>query len=738
MFEITAKEIKEGFEEVREELQGAIFNKEENFSEIKKTPVIVELDSGEKVELDLGRLLLSLTVQNIIMEFIGSKDLTAEHFFLDPVCNKKALRNFIQKMIDFSPVSHDQLCENIAKTVSALSDIAIMSNEARGNTINIYSIAKLYKANPEFAELIDFTIPDGLQFAEIETLIKDKLSRFVNILGESDTPYRRLINCGSAINEKQLGQAFMNVGLKPDLHGNVLPEPINTSFLRGMRHMRDFLYNAMGARKALITNFKQVKDSGYLSRKFRILVNSHRLTAEDDCNTRHPLRAAISSKAFLHKVDGRYYYDTEGNEGYIDESRTDLIGKEVYLRSPATCSSVHSHNRLRLTEQKVYADVTPSHITVLNSVINRKSVAVKIVAGLTEDVFPAVSEYQQHDGLDYDAAMVLVEHKFNPDTKLVILVSNTDYDKEILQSKGWISGDEFFLGNDLKGSHITLDVYRREAYSEKGICKKCYGKMHEVNKKFHVGAVGVTLLANILIQLLLSSKHLLQTKSAFIDLGELFRKWFYVDKSKIKSNNVKSVTIRREDVEEDEEGDLFVKTVLVNPNSGDVEEIQTDTEVFLGVDLIAMYNDTNDEELVVNINSLSEPFFIKMKNEELSASLMQIIQLIGSNDHCGLNNDIDAIYNTFIELLIKNEIDVQAVHAEIIIRALIRDIVDTSKYPDFAQEEFPEIEVLSLSNAILNAEFLSESLSFEHIRKQLGNVSTFKKGGTSSFDKLFV
>jgi hypothetical protein len=61
-----------------------------------------------------------------------------------------------------------------------------------------------------------------------------------------------------------------------------------------------------------------------------------------------------------------------------------------------------------------------------------------------------------------------------------------------------------------------------------------------------------------------------------------------------------------------------------------------------------------------------------------------------------------------------------------------------SVFPDFSQEEFPEIEVLSLSNAILHAEFLSESLSFEHIRKQLGSVSTFEKSGTSSFDKLFV
>lgn len=737
MFEITSKEIKEGFNEVHEELQAAIFSKEENFSEIKKTPVIVVLDNGEKVYLDLSRLLLSVTVMNIIIDFIGSADITAEHFFTDPVCNKKTLFKFIQKMIDFSPVSHDQLCDRIAKTVSTLSDIAIASNESRGNTINIYSLVKLCNVNQEFAELIHFNVPDGLQFVEIESLIKEKLKRFVEILGESDTPYRRLINCGSAINEKQLGQAFMNVGLKPDLHGNVLPEPINTSFLRGMRHMRDFLYNAMGARKALITNFKQVKDSGYLSRKFRILVNSHRLTAEEDCNSRHPLRAVISSKEFLHKVDGRYYYDTEGNEGFIDESMSHLIGKEVFLRSPATCTSVHNHNRVRLTEQKGYSDVTPNNLRALRSVLCNNHVAIKVISGVDE-IFPAVSEYQTFDGLEYDAALVMVEQKHNPDTKIVALISNEGYDEETLKKYNWLPGSMFSLADELKGCNITLDVYRRESYAEKGICHKCYGKMHTVNKKFHVGAVGVTLLANILIQLLLSSKHLLQTKSAFIDLGEAFKKWFYVDKSKIKSNNVKSVTIRREDVEEDEEGDLFVKTVFANPNSGDVEEVQTETEVFLGVDLIAMYNDTNDEELVVSINSLSEPFFIKMKNEELSASLMQIIQLIGSNDHCGLDNDIDAIYNTFIELLIKNDIDVQSVHAEIILRALMRANGNVSVFPDFSQEEFPEIEVLSLSNAILHAEFLSESLSFEHIRKQLGSVSTFEKGGTSSFDKLFV
>ena len=737
MFKISAAEIKQDHLNMIEDLRSAIFNGEESFSVVKETPVTVVLDSGSEVNLTLSRLLLSVVTMHIIMEHIQSSDITEEHFFMYEKCNKKTLRQFIQKMIDFSPVSHDNLCDSIADTVRMLSDIAIQSNESKGNTINLYSIVKLYKQNKEFADLIDFQIPDGLQFAEIESLIKNKLKRFVDLLGNSDTCYSRLINCGSAINEKQLGQAFMNVGLKPDLHGNVLPEPINTSFLRGMRHMRDFLYNAMGARKALITNFKQVKDSGYLSRKFRILVNSHRLTKEEDCGSQFPLVAKISNAEFLHKLEGRYYYDNAGNEGYITEDMTHLIGQEVWLRSPATCCSTHKHNRLRLTEKRDHSDLIPKQLQKLRKIINRKTTAVYVVSGV-DSVFPDVSDYSPFNGVEYDAAAVMVDNTYNPNTKVVILFSNNEYDEEFICSKGFIPGYKFFLDDSLKGAHITFDVYRRESYTEKGICQKCYGKMYRVNKKFHVGAVGVTLLANILIQLLLSSKHLLQTKSAFIDLGEAFKKWFYLDKSKIKSNSIKSITIRREDIEEDEEGDLYTKAAIVNPNSGDSEEVQTETEVFLGTDLCMMYNDTNDEEIILNVNSLSEPFFIKMKNEELSASLMQIIQLIGSNDHCGLGNDIDAIYNTFIDLLIKNEIDVQSVHAEIILRAMIRVKEETSRFPDFSSEVFPEIEVLSLSNAILQSEFLSEALSFEHIRKQLGNVSTFEKEGTSSFDKLFV
>jgi hypothetical protein len=229
----------------------------------------------------------------------------------------------------------DPLKEGIIDSIVKLSDDMVKVNSLRGATINLYSIGKLAETNKEFKDLLGWEIPNGIGLNDIEKLVNEKVGRCIEILSEADTVYRDLIR-GGAISTRQLGQSFVSIGLKPDVEGRVIPEPINTSFLRGLRGRQDYFTCAIGARKALLINFKQVKQSGYLARKLLLLVVNTSLDSDfEECDTKHTLPVHVEDEKTFERIVGRY----EDTGHVIERSEKEkYIGKDIRIFSPITCA----------------------------------------------------------------------------------------------------------------------------------------------------------------------------------------------------------------------------------------------------------------------------------------------------------------------------------------------------------------------------------------------------------------
>lgn len=511
-------------------------------------------------------------------------------------------------------VDINALNDCIAEIIQDISDISSEYNVVRGNSISLFELLKMAEQDPEFDDLLNFDIPDGLQFSEIEQLVDEKVKRFTAILSGSDTVISHFVNCGAAINVKQMGQTFVNVGLKPDLEGRIIPDPINTNFLRGMRGVGDFYTNMVGARKALITNHKQVRKAGYLARKLILLVIDTMLDGSvEDCGSENFIPADVRSQDVLNRISGRYTVDGE----HITEDRTDLIGTTVKLRTPVTCS------------------------------------------------------HEQ-------------------------------------------------------------------------VCRKCYGDLAKVNAELHAGILGVLILTAQLTQRLLSSKHLLQTRSDMIEFSEAFSRLFIVDRAVIQSNSeVEKVRIDPELIEEDEEsGNFYVVKFDAYSRCDETNKtswgtLETPVKMFLTDPLVEKYRESGTSEIVVDPNDLQDGvFFLSVENNELSASLQAILDLIEKTDHLGNDNVID-IYNVFTELLEESGLTIQSIHIEMILRALTRDVNDLNERPDFATLPFPEHKVLTVKSAILNSP-ASVSMVFEEIKKQFSDPNTYRKKSTSILDPLFL
>jgi hypothetical protein len=300
------------------------------------------------------------------------------------------------------------------------------------------------------------------------------------------------------------------------------------------------------------------------------------------------------------------------------------------------------------------------------------------------------------------------------------------------------------------------------------ICHTCYGDLYRVNKNIHIGIEAVLELTEQLTQKLLSAKHLQQTFSEIIEWSEHFMKNFIVDKGSIyidpdKKKSGSLLVFDDDSLDEiDDENKIKVNNFYIRSKNG--KEVLIPLPDTLNIYLsdysmdVIMNNPIRDKnnKIIASFKNLclsEEPVFqFVLENNELSSSLQNIINLIEKANHPDpLEDDekgnpieitdIDLLNERFIELLNVSDINLSAVHAELILRELVRSKTNHIERPErFDNKDDPEegYDILKVSESILNSKSSSISLSFEHIKKQIQKgVGLYMKNGESILDALF-
>ena len=129
-------------------------------------------------------------------------------------------------------------------------------------------------------------------------------------------------------------------------------------------------------------------------------------------------------------------------------------------------------------------------------------------------------------------------------------------------------------------------------------------------------------------------------------------------------------------------------------------------------------------------------FKYQTRNNELTRSLQEILDLIENSDHLGIS-DYNEFVNKFDDLLIENNLDyINSVHIEMITAVLIKDAV-THKRLDFSKKDLDAYVINRVSRSVMEGP-LAVSLSFERINDQLIDLETYKKDDVSMMDNLFM
>jgi hypothetical protein len=154
------------------------------------------------------------------------------------------------------------------------------------------------------------------------------------------------------------------------------------------------------------------------------------------------------------------------------------------------------------------------------------------------------------------------------------------------------------------------------------------------------------------------------------------------------------------------------------------------------VDFNSFHEDNDEIEIKLTDLESDLVFMAKIDNTELSTALYEIVNLLDKDKIADFQTAEDFV-GKMIELVIESKINIQAVHLQVMAKALVRNADNLTEYADFKLKA-PSYKFIKVSEAILKAPSPLLSLSFERIRSQITSVELYNKSASSVIDKLFI
>ena len=291
--------------------------------------------------------------------------------------------------------------------------------------------------------------------------------------------------------------------------------------------------------------------------------------------------------------------------------------------------------------------------------------------------------------------------------------------------------------------------------SKDGVCKYCYGHMFDINKGLaSAGAYAALKISEPIGQAVLSSKHSQTTSSNELKFNEGFDEVFDIASSTINlredSELDADLYIRLNDVQVEEMDDsefYFVESFDLIDNAGmlvqHVEEA-SGAKFYLNDTLITLYKQKarmKNSEPIFSLDDLDEEeslFTIEVKNKELTEPLKLFTKVLNTHEHMGATNLSD-LCQIFAEKLIQMNIKYELVHAEMIIRALIRKKSNILEFPDFSMGgNLNDYQILKLDEAQFYNPSALVSMPYGYLRRQLMSTELYEKHETGKLDALYV
>lgn len=310
------------------------------------------------------------------------------------------------------------------------------------------------------------------------------------------------------------------------------------------------------------------------------------------------------------------------------------------------------------------------------------------------------------------------------------------------------------LDSDIIGKTIYLrsPMTCASAAHGHGICYKCYGDLAFVNEDINIGKMAAELISSVITQRMLSAKHLLEAVVRKMKWSEGFTDLFNIEFNIIKLETNMDLTgyklqILTDDIELESEEDVedsfneyINKFKIISPDGQETEIFTSDLDnLYITYDLNKIIEDNYDENIItIDLNKLEDvPLFgLQICNNDLSRVLDKVTSILNKKPVTTSFNRHELL-QALLESLNEGGLDVNSVHAEIILMNQIRSAEDILLMPDW---EYPneDYRILTLRGALENNPSVTVTLTYEYISKTLASPLTFKKTKPSYMDLFFM
>lgn len=311
---------------------------------------------------------------------------------------------------------------------------------------------------------------------------------------------------------------------------------------------------------------------------------------------------------------------------------------------------------------------------------------------------------------------------------------------------------------ELIGQTIQLRSHICCAHSETGkVCRTCYGSKYKTLGGTRIGGLPAVKLMNPLSQMGLSAKHQSTTKSTEIT-NENIKKFLRIENNfaYVKQEYLRMpdtfIVLDKESVDDimmvevdcdDETLDLTTPLDNIRFRIGEEEFAieNNDLQFNLSEDVISSAKTymTLDEETdtyiipTKKLDTITPIFVLVLHTEEVSRYLAMIKSKIESS--LTKTFSYNKLVKEVVEVIIDAGLKVSINHLETIVYNMVRDKDNVTRRPQFNVLN-PQHVCLSITQSILKKD-MHTSLSYQNLKDQFKDVSSFKKTGKSVFDPFF-
>lgn len=294
------------------------------------------------------------------------------------------------------------------------------------------------------------------------------------------------------------------------------------------------------------------------------------------------------------------------------------------------------------------------------------------------------------------------------------------------------------------------------------VCPRCIGIVSSTNVDIAEGlsTFETEEITKVVSQNILSSKHLLTTKSEVIRFNDDFYMFFNMFGGEvypfIENNNFVEIgnydividMSNIEKIEEMDEDSLY-NNILIDgrfiirdskhPENGDIPMYLLDEkDIYISSEFYKILKKNNGVVHFSDLDIDDKLFEIVIENNELTKPLYSIMHLLNRKPKGVYERTIDDILNEFFDLLIESRIPTHVVSIELIINRLIRSIENPYERPDFSKSILEPYEIVTVQKALKKNKSPLIGISSDHIKQQILSDDFFEERcGTSYVDCLY-